>query len=221
MKNIKTVIIDDHSVVRDGVEQILSKTKDIDLIAKTESPDEVLKIASNQKLDVLIVDITLKGNISGIDLIKAIKERYPQIKILVMSMHDEAFYGERSIKAGAKGYIMKDVASLKLVDAIHTIYNGDLFLSEELQKRIVSKLLHTSGDSKNTFSTELLSDREFEIYQLIGNGFSTKEIASKLNLSANTVESHRNRIKTKLKFKDSAELTKHAIQWIIQNSKKS
>lgn len=215
---INVLIIDDHSVVRDGVEQIISKTEDIELIGKAANSDEAIKIINNSKVDFTIVDITLKGNVNGIDLIKAIKERYPHIKILVMSMHDESIYGERAIKAGARGYIMKDVASLHLIEAIRKISKGELYISDELQKKLVNKLISNPNDKKG-ISVEILSDREFEIFQLIGNGFSAKEIAKKLNLSTNTIESHRNRIKNKLQLKDSAELTKHAIQWIITNSK--
>ncbi len=131
-----------------------------------------------------------------------------------MSMHDDLVYGERAIKAGAGGYVMKEVASLHLVEAIRTIMSGELYVSEKLQKRIMNKLLKGPG-GPGTISIDVLSDREFEVFQLFGNGFSTREIAEKLNVSANTVESHRNRIKAKLNLESSAELSRHAIQWVI------
>ena len=144
----------------------------------------------------------------------AIRDRFPATKVLVMSMHDDLMYGERAIKAGAGGYVMKEVASMRLVEAIRTIMAGELYVSEKLQKRLMSKLLKGGGDP-GAIAMDILSDREFEVFQLIGNGFSTKEIAEKLNVSANTVESHRNRIKAKLNLESSAELSRHAIQWVI------
>ena len=132
---IDVLIVDDHSIVRDGVEQIISKTEDINLIDKSSSADEALKVLNNTEIDLAIVDITLKGNINGIDLVKAISDRFPKVHVLVMSMHDESIYGERAMKAGAKGYIMKEVASLYLTDAIRVIMNGDLYLSDDLQKK--------------------------------------------------------------------------------------
>jgi DNA-binding NarL/FixJ family response regulator len=214
MKKTRLMIIDDHSVVVDGVRSILSKEDDMELVASASSADEALKILNTDSIELVIVDITLKGHVSGIDLTKAIRDRFPATKVLVMSMHDDLMYGERAIKAGAGGFIMKEVASLHLVEAIRTILNGELYVSEKLQKRIMNKVLKGGGDP-GAISMDLLSDREFEVFQLIGNGFSTKEIAEKLNVSANTVESHRNRIKTKLNLESSAELSRHAIQWVI------
>ncbi|HPA71416.1 MAG TPA: response regulator transcription factor, partial [Spirochaetota bacterium] len=173
-----------------------------------------LKVLNAGGIDLAIADITLKGHISGIDLTKAIRDRFPEVKVLVMSMHDDLVYGERAIKAGAGGYLMKEVASLQLVTAIRTIMAGELYVSEKLQKRIMNKLLQGPGGA-GAISIDGLSDREFEVFQLIGNGFSTREIAGKLNVSANTVESHRNRIKQKLNLESSAELSRHAIQWVI------
>jgi DNA-binding NarL/FixJ family response regulator len=214
MNKTRLMIIDDHSVVVDGVRSILSKEDDMDLVASASSADEALKILNSDRIDLVIADITLKGHISGIDLTKAIRDRFPATKVLVMSMHDDLMYGERAIKAGAGGYIMKEVASLRLVEAIRMIIAGELYVSEKLQKRLMRKLLKGGGDP-GTISMDILSDREFEVFQLFGNGFSTKEIAEKLNVSVNTVESHRNRIKAKLNLESSAELSRHAIQWVI------
>ncbi len=214
MEKTRVLIIDDHSVVIDGVQSILSREGDMELAATAATADEALKVLNAGGIDLAIADITLKGHISGIDLTKAIRDRFPEVKVLVMSMHDDLVYGERAIKAGAGGYLMKEVASLQLVTAIRTIMAGELYVSEKLQKRIMNKLLQGPGGA-GAISIDGLSDREFEVFQLIGNGFSTREIAGKLNVSANTVESHRNRIKQKLNLESSAELSRHAIQWVI------
>jgi len=214
VEKTRVLIIDDHSVVIDGVQSILSREGDMELAATAATADEALKVLNAGGIDLAIADITLKGHISGIDLTKAIRDRFPEVKVLVMSMHDDLVYGERAIKAGAGGYLMKEVASLQLVTAIRTIMAGELYVSEKLQKRIMNKLLQGPGGA-GAISIDGLSDREFEVFQLIGNGFSTREIAGKLNVSANTVESHRNRIKQKLNLESSAELSRHAIQWVI------
>lgn len=219
MDTIRVLIIDDHSVVIDGVRSILAGENDMELVASASTADEALRVLNDGTIDLAIVDITLKGNISGIDLTKAIRDRFPATKVLVMSMHDDLVYGERAIKAGAGGYIMKEVASLHLVTAIRTIMDGELYVSEKLQKRIMNKLLKGTG-APGAISIDVLSDREFEVFQLIGNGFSTREIAEKINVSTNTVESHRNRIKTKLNLASSAELSRHAIQWVISQTRK-
>ncbi|MBN1533614.1 MAG: response regulator transcription factor [Spirochaetes bacterium] len=215
-KKISVMIVDDHSIVREGVEQILGKSPDIVLAGKASGPDDAVRILNDGGIDLAIVDITLKGSVSGLDLVKAIDERFPGVRTLVMSMHDESIYGERAMKAGARGYIMKEVASLCLTEAIRRVMGGELYISEELQKKIVSRAIRGGSDR---ISVDALSDREFEVFQLIGNGYSAREIADRLNLSANTVESHRNRIKAKLNMKDSAELTKNAIQWVITQSR--
>ncbi|MFC1669070.1 response regulator [Spirochaetota bacterium] len=215
---IRVMVLDDHSIVRDGVKEITNEAENIELIAMASTADEAISILNKEKIDVAIVDITLKGSSSGLDFTKAISERFSDVKVLVMSMHGELVYGQRAMKAGAKGYIMKEVASLHLIKAIETVMSGELYISDELQKSIVNRAIHGTG-SDDGLSIESLSDREFEIFQMFGNGYSTREIAEKLNISTNTVDSHRNRIKEKLNFKDTAELTKHAIQWVILNSK--
>jgi DNA-binding NarL/FixJ family response regulator len=220
VNHVRVLIIDDHSVVIDGVKSILAGENDMELAASASTADEALKVLNDGGIDLAIVDITLKGNISGIDLTKAMRDRFPSTKVLVMSMHDDLVYGERAIKAGAGGYIMKEVASLHLVTAIRTIMSGELYVSEKLQKRVMNKLLKGTG-TPGAISIDVLSDREFEVFQLIGNGFSTREIADKINVSTNTVESHRNRIKTKLNLESSAELSRHAIQWIISQNQKN
>jgi DNA-binding NarL/FixJ family response regulator len=213
----KILIVDDHPLLRQGIKRVLEKENDLIIIGEAASANEAMDIINRDKPDIAIIDITLSGNVNGIDLIRSIKERFPDIFSLVLSMHSESIYAERAIKSGARGYIMKEDAAKNIINAVRTILNDELYLSSELSKKLLNKLIHKSDGSDLTI--ENLSNREFEIYQLIGNGFSTKDIAAKLNLSIYTVESHKKNIKEKLRIKDSSELTRNAIQWVIMHHK--
>ncbi len=214
ISTIKVMLVDDHPIVRQGLRDVLENTSDITVCSESGNANEAISLINREKPDVVIVDIMLDGNVNGIELVKSISERFPEIYTLVLSMHDESIYAERAIKAGARGYLMKDVAPRNIADAIRTIKNGDLYLKDDLSKKILEKMLNKNPDQK-TVSTDRLSNRELEIFQYIGNGCSIKEIAQKLNLSIYTVESHRRSIKVKMNIKTSADLTKNAIQWVI------
>ncbi len=214
VSTIKVMLVDDHPIVRQGLRDVLENTGDITVCSESGNANEAISLINREKPDVVIVDIMLDGNVNGIELVKSISERFPEIYTLVLSMHDESIYAERAIKAGARGYLMKDVAPRNIADAIRTIKNGDLYLKDDLSKKILEKMLNKNPDQK-TVSTDRLSNRELEIFQYIGNGCSIKEIAQKLNLSIYTVESHRRSIKVKMNIKTSADLTKNAIQWVI------
>ena len=216
----KIMIVDDHPLLRQGIKKVIDMEKDLKVCSEAASANDAIDQIIKYEPDVIIIDITLSGNVNGIELIKTIRQRYPKIYTIVLTMHDESIYGERSLRAGARGYVVKEVASKNIVQAIRTVLNGDMYISEELSKKIVGRVVHDSGDTVG-LSIENLTDREFEIFHLIGNGFSTKEIAGKFNISIFTVESHKKKIKEKLNFKDSPELIKNAIQWIIMQSKNS
>ncbi len=218
LEHKKILIVDDHPLLRQGIKQVIEIEEDLKVIGEASSANEAIDMINRDKPDIAIVDITLAGNVSGIELVKSINERFPEIKSLVLTMHDESLYAERAIRAGARGYIMKEVASKNIINAIRTILNDELFLSENISKKIIDKLVRGSADTIG-ISVENLSNREFEIFQLIGNGFSTKEMAKKLNLSIYTVESHKKNIKEKLKLKNSSDLAKYAIQWVIMQNK--
>jgi DNA-binding NarL/FixJ family response regulator len=213
----KILLVDDHPIIRQGIKRVLEKEKDLVICGEASSANEAMDIINSDKPDIAIIDITLSGNVNGIDLIRSMKERFPEIHSLVLSMHNESIYAERAIKSGARGYIMKEDASKNIISAVRTVLNDELFLSSELSKKLLDKFIHKTKDS--SLSIEILSNREFEIYQLIGNGFSTKEIAHKLTLSIYTIESHKKNIKEKLRIKDSSELTRNAIQWVIMHHK--
>lgn len=214
----KILIVDDHPIIRQGIKRVIERFEDLIISGEASTANEAIDLINHNKPDLAIVDITLAGNINGIELIHAIKERFPDIITLVLSMHSESIYAERAVRAGARGYIMKEDAAKNIVNAVRTVLKGDLYLSDNISKIIIEKLINRKED-ENGYNIEHLTNREFEIYQLIGNGFSTKDIAQKLNLSIYTVESHKKNIKEKLYFKDTSELSRNAIQWVILHSK--
>ncbi|MFH0975963.1 MAG: response regulator transcription factor [Spirochaetota bacterium] len=214
----KIVIIDDHPVVRQGLKLIIEDEEDLSVCAETGNANEAIRIIGELKPDLLLVDLQLESNASGLDLIKSVQQRYPSIPALVVSMHDDFLYAERAISAGAKGYIMKSEAEDHIISAIHDVLAGKLYLRNETSLNIVSKVLHRSSEPLEP-SIERLTDREFEVFQLLGNGLGTQKIAKKLNLSINTIETHRRNIKLKLKLKDSDELVQYAIRWFIDSQK--
>ncbi|MDY6970074.1 MAG: response regulator transcription factor [Spirochaetota bacterium] len=213
-KQIKILLVDDHPILRQGIRQVVEGTGEFQVCGEASNANDAIKEINKNKPDVVIVDIMLDGNVNGIDLVRSIRERFSDIYTIILSMHEESLYAERAVRAGARGYIMKEVAPKNIIDAIRTVLAGELYLSENQSKKIIDKLVHGSVDTDG-LSLDELSDRELEIFQLIGNGFSVKEIAKKLNLSIYTVESHRRNIKIKMKLNSSSEVTKHAIQWII------
>lgn len=215
---ISVVLVDDHPIVRRGIREVLENSGTIVVSGEASSSDEAIKIINRLKPDVAVVDIIISGCSNGIDLIKSISERMPSIKCLVLSMHDESMYAERAIRAGARGYIMKDIAPKNIIEAVHTVMRGDLYLKDETMKNLVDKLLTRSNVPTET-TTDILSDREFEVFRLLGNGFSAREISKKLNVSVHTVECHRRNIKKKLKVRYSADLLKYAIQWVISTGR--
>jgi DNA-binding NarL/FixJ family response regulator len=212
-KVIQIMIIDDHPIVRQGLKMILEREEDFSICAEASNASEAIRVIGDRNPDVVIVDISLDGTTNGIELVKGIKERYPGILSLVLSMYDESLYAERAIRAGASGYVMKKEADNNIISAIRLILKGDLYLSDDISKSIVKKLLHVSSDQELS-PESVLTDRELEIFMMIGNGIGTREISRRLNLSLNTIETHRRHIKEKMQFKDLNELVKYAVQWV-------
>jgi len=215
-KILNIFVVDDHPIVYNGLEMLLSKEKDLYICGHAESASETLKYLNKEKEpDLIIIDISLKGNVNGIDLLKTVKQRFPKIKPLVLSMHDEELYAERAIRAGAMGYLKKEELTTTIIKAIRDIASGNFFLSDKMSKKILNKLFLGKKDlSLNSF--EKLSNREFEIFQFIGEGYSTSEIAKKLNVSVKTVDTHKYRMKNKLGLSSSSELIKLAVKHINQ-----
>ncbi|MEN8154495.1 MAG: response regulator transcription factor [Acidobacteriota bacterium] len=210
-KEYNILIVDDHPIMREGISQIINHQKDFTVIAEAESGPEALNILSEISPDIAIVDISLKG-MSGLELTKEIKRRYNTIPVLILSMHPENFYAERSIKAGAFGYIQKNEPSEKVLNAIRKVLAGKIYLSETMSEKMLFQL--TGKKENNTTSlVEKLSDREFEAFRLIGEGLKPHQIAEKLFVSVKTIETYYSRIKKKLNLKNASELRQFAINW--------
>ena len=210
--NCNVIIIDDHPLFSRGLSQLIETQKDYKVIGMAKDRNEALSLLDTTTPDLAIVDLNL-GQEDGLELIKDIIIIHPQTKILVLSMHDERFYAERAIKAGAKGYIMKEEAESQVINAIKTVNNGEIYLSENEKNRIkeLSQGKTDSGELSDLISA--LSDRQLQIFTLVGKGLGTVEIAKKLNLSIKTIDTHKENIKGKLHCASSAELRQMAIEW--------
>ena len=210
--NYSVIIIDDHPLFSRGLAQLIETQKDYKVIGMAKNRNEALSLLDSTKPDLAIVDLNL-GQEDGLELIKDILVIHPQTKILVLSMHDERFYAERALKAGAKGYIMKAEAESNVISAITTVTSGEIYLSDNEKKRL-KELSHGNSENADKFNTiSSLSDRQLQIFTLIGKGLGTVEIASKLNLSIKTIDTHKENIKSKLHCASSAELRQMAIEW--------
>lgn len=207
-------IVDDHPVVRQGLTQFINDEDDLYVCGDAEDANSAIREINSLKPDIVIADISLKG-ISGIELTAAIRSRF-NIPVLILSMHDENLYAERAIRAGAAGYIMKKESMEKVIAAIHEVLMGKIYLHADLKERLLSKFLKTSQEIESPL--ECLTNREIEVFRLIGLGLSTRHIARELALSVKTIETYRERIKRKLDLKDSAELIQYAVQWGLRNN---
>jgi DNA-binding NarL/FixJ family response regulator len=209
-KKKKVLIVDDHPIVRQGLAQLLRQESDLTVCGEADHGQGLPQVISELKPDILVLDLTLKDT-SGIDVIKDIAPRFPDLPILVLSIHDESLYAERALRAGAKGYIMKEEAADKVVTAIREVLKGDIYVGEKLKSRLLSKALGTPKAGASPLET--LSDRELEVFRLLGQGYSTRRIAERFGRSIKTVEIYRANIKQKLGLKDAAELIHCAVRW--------
>jgi DNA-binding NarL/FixJ family response regulator len=205
-------LVDDHPVTREGVRVLIDQEADLVVCGQADSAPAALQLIQRLKPDLAVVDITLKTT-SGIELMKNVKALLPDLPVLIMSMHDESLYAERALRAGAKGYVMKHEASDRILVAIRSVLAGDLYLSEKMKEKMLHRLVR-SRKNEVVFTIDTLSDREMEVFQLIGNGFGTRQIAEKLNLSVKTIDSYREHLKLKLRLEKGSDLVRHAIQWV-------
>jgi DNA-binding NarL/FixJ family response regulator len=207
----RILIVDDHPMMRDGLRQLIANEPDLEVAGEADDVAEALQQAEKLKPDLAIVDITLRSS-SGLDLIKDLHIRSPQTPVLVLSMHDESLYAERVLKAGGRGYIMKQEGGKRIIEGIRQVANGQTFVSPAVSAKILDSF---SGHSRSEkAAVEQLTDREFEVFQLIGQGLSTKEMADKLHVSVKTIEVHRVNIKEKLKTPTAPDLIRYAVRWM-------
>jgi DNA-binding NarL/FixJ family response regulator len=212
----KTVfIVDDHPLLRQGLGLLVNREPDLAVCGEAEDAQTAMREIAAKNPDILIVDISLNGP-DGLELLKNLRMLYPNLPVLILSMHDESIYAERALRARANGYIMKQEATEKVLVAVRRILGGDIYLSD----RMANKLLHqyvsgASGDMRSRLSA--LSDRELEVFRLIGEGRGTRQIAEKLHLSIKTVETYQAHIKDKLSLHSGRELVQHAIQSNLSN----
>ncbi len=210
-KNHKILIVDDHPIFCLGMAELINKEPDL-IVCGTESTAAGAWAAIKKyKPDLVIVDISLKES-NGIDLVEEIKQEYPDLPALVLSMYDESLYAERALISGARGYIMKQKAIGQVVEALRKVLSGDIYASRKIKDKVFNRLM-SSGKSDDRSSLDKLTNRELEVFRLIGDGLESKEIAERLNLSIKTVGTHREKIKEKFNLKHYTELVKFAVHW--------
>ena len=205
-------VIDDHPIVREGLTRLINGEPDLFVCGAAEDTYTALRSMEILKPDIAIADISLKGP-DGIELIKNLKNRMPGLPVLVLSIHDESIYAPRALRAGARGYIMKQEATENVLVALRRVLAGEIYLSDRMANKVLQQFVGAGGTSP-TFPVDRLSDRELEVFRLIGQGHGTRRIAEELHLSVKTVESYREHIKEKMTLSDASELVQHAIQWM-------
>lgn len=214
---IRVFLVDDHPIVRHGIAQLLSAESDLEVCGQAEDATAALDTIPAAAPRVVVVDISL-GATSGVDLIRELKQRLPRAAVLVVSMHDEQLYAERSLRAGASGYVMKHEATDAIVRAIRTVAAGGMFVSDAVSLRLL-RLWATSGAPRDGSPFDALSNRELHVLELIGRGLGTRAIAERLHISVKTVESYRARLKEKMNLRSGLELMRFAIRWAADGHK--
>jgi DNA-binding NarL/FixJ family response regulator len=210
-KRIRIMLVDDHPMVRERLADVINREADLVVSGEAEDRHEAIQAILARPPDLVIVDLKLK-NSDGLELIKDIRARWPKMRMLVVSMHDESLYAERVIRAGALGYITKQEATRKILLAIRRVLTGSIYLNEKIANRLISRLTAHAGQVTAT-PAESLADRELQVFELTGRGLNTHDIAHRLRIAVKTVETYRARIKEKLKLKDASELLQLAIAW--------
>lgn len=214
---VRLLIVDDHPIVRRGLVGMINQEPGLKVVAEAENYHQALDTFKTHEIDLAIIDLTLEG-LGGLELIKQLRVMYPKVPLLVLSMHDEMLYAERVLRAGARGYIMKQEGTDRLVTAIRTILKGEIYVSERVAARMVGKFVDGKRDAGST-PLDRLSDRELEVFELLGKGLGTRQVADRLCVSIKTIESHREHIKLKLQLKNATELIQHATQWVMSEGR--
>jgi DNA-binding NarL/FixJ family response regulator len=209
----RILVVDDHPLFRHGIADLINAEPDLEVCSEADNAPAALEAIRSRAPDLVTIDISLRGT-NGIELLKSIKAEHPKLPLLVLSMHDESLYALRALRAGARGYIMKQEALDRVMSAIRQVLSGELYVSPSMSGRMIEEFVQ--GSSGGSSIADKLTDRELEILQLIGQGHGVQQIAHELNLSAKTVETHRAHIKEKLNFQTARELARFAVQWVDQ-----
>lgn len=212
----RILIVDDHPLFRKGLRELIEREPGWSVCEEAATSDEAIRLVEETKPNLVIVDITLAGT-NGIDLIKSLVSQNAALPLLVISMHDESLYAERAVRAGAMGYVMKDETPRIVKSAIQRVLAGEMYLSEKMSASIITRLMRGGGEKAES-PVSRLSDREIEIFRLLGRGRETKQIAQELNLTIATINSYRARIKEKLGLNSPTELLHKAISWVQQET---
>jgi DNA-binding NarL/FixJ family response regulator len=207
----RILVVDDHPIIRQGLALMVNREADLVVCGEAEDATGAMLVMASSRPDILIIDISLNGP-DGLDLLKNVRTTHPTLPVLILSMHDESIYAERALRAGANGYIMKQEATEKVLVAVRRILNGEIYVSDRIANKMLKHYITGAGSLKNSSISDL-SDRELEVFRLIGEGHGTRQIAEELHLSIKTVESYQAHIKDKLSLRSARELMQHAIQW--------
>ncbi|MFO7974584.1 MAG: response regulator transcription factor [Candidatus Hydrogenedentota bacterium] len=210
----KVLLVDDHPILRHGLADLIESETDLEVCGECSGVSEALGLLREKALDLIIVDLKLKEG-SGLDLIEQVAGLDAPPKILVCSVHDEMLFAERCLRAGASGYIQKEEATEKLIEAIHQVIQGKIYSSESVSEQVMNQLAsaHAEGPAS---PIDTLSNRELQVFELIGQGYSTREVAEQLHLSRKTIETYREKIKEKLNIDTGSQLVQRAVQWVLE-----
>ena len=211
-RTARVFLVDDHPIVREGLSQLIDRDPRLQVCGDAPSPASAMRLIRDTRPDVVVTDLYFPQG-SGLDLIKEIRAAFPQLPVLVLSVRDESIYAESALHAGAGGYVMKDEAGERIRDAIHKVLDGEVYLSETISRGILHKFVHRSPGAAAS-PAQSLSDRELQVFEMIGQGLGISDIARALHLSPKTIETHRSKIKVKLDLNDATELRRQAIQWV-------
>jgi DNA-binding NarL/FixJ family response regulator len=212
----RVLLVEDHPIFRKGIAMLLQHEPDLVICGEAETVGQALELVRQIQPDIVLADITLKDT-NGIELVKSLKSLHPEIPVLVLSMHEESLYAERALRAGARGYMMKQAPPDQVVAAIRQVLRGELYLSASTHHRLLNTFLTGQRDLSGD-SVEKLSDRELEVFELLGKGHGTSMIAQELHVSVKTIEAHRAHIKTKLGLFTAPELMRAAVEWVTRKS---
>lgn len=208
----RVCIVDDHALLRFGLSELITQKSDLEVVGQAATAEEALSVIGSSSPHLVVLDITL-GGMSGLEFIRVLKEKFPGLKILVLSMHDEEIYAERAIRAGAHGYVMKAQAINDVIDAIRRVLEGDIYLSRAMSRRVLEAAFRSNTPVTDS-PVQRLTDRELEVFKMIGHWKGTTEIARDLNLSVKTIETYQSKLKEKLGVRDANQLLHQALRWV-------